>query len=79
MAFLGIAPSIMKPTALVLSLVVATIALARFQRAGFFSQSLLWPFALGSIPAAFIARVLYQWPGSVIAPPVLFYSLELFN
>src|SRR5882724_13392943 len=54
MAFVGIAPSIMKPTALVLNLLVATIALVRFQRAGYFSWSLLWPFALGSIPAAFV-------------------------
>jgi uncharacterized membrane protein YfcA len=54
MAFAGIAPATMKPTALVLNLVVASIASARFLRAGFFSWPLLWPFAIGSIPAAFI-------------------------
>jgi len=54
MAFVGIAPGVMKPTALVLNLLVATIALVRFHRAGYFSWSLLWPFAIVSIPAAFI-------------------------
>lgn len=44
----------MRPTALVLNLVVASIALIRFSRAGLFSLSLLWPFALGSIPFAFL-------------------------
>src|SRR4030095_1064235 len=44
----------MKPTALVLNLIVATIAGTRFVRAGFFSWPLLWPFVIGSIPAAFI-------------------------
>ena len=54
MAFVGIAPSVMKPTALVLNLLVASIATIRFARAGFFSWSLLWPFAAGSIPLAFV-------------------------
>src|SRR5882724_4197471 len=54
MALVGVAPSVMKPTALVLNLLVATLASVRFARAGFFSWSLLWPFALGSIPLAFV-------------------------
>ncbi len=54
MAFIGVTPNIMKPTALVLNLLVAAIATVRFYRAGFFSWALLWPFALGSIPCAFI-------------------------
>jgi hypothetical protein len=54
MALAGVAPATMKPTALVLNLIVAAIAGARFVGAGFFSWPLLWPFAIGSIPAAFI-------------------------
>ena len=54
MAFVGTAPGVMKPTALVLNLVVASIATVRFARAGYFSWSLLWPFAVGSIPLAFV-------------------------
>lgn len=54
MAFVGFSAPMMRPTALVLNLLVATIALVRFSRAGFFSWKLFWPFALGSIPLAFI-------------------------
>lgn len=54
MAFLGTPTPMMRPTALVLNLLVATIASVRFARAGLFSWQLFWPFALGSIPLAFI-------------------------
>jgi uncharacterized membrane protein YfcA len=54
MAFLGAPTPMMRPTALVLNLIVASIAALRFWRAGFFSWSRFWPFALGSIPFAFI-------------------------
>jgi len=54
MAFVGMATPAMRPTALVLNLLVASIATVRFARAGFFSWSLFWPFALGSIPLAFV-------------------------
>jgi uncharacterized membrane protein YfcA len=54
MAFVGVSTPMMRPTALVLNLLVASIAAIRFARAGFFSWSLLWPFALGSIPLAYI-------------------------
>jgi uncharacterized protein len=53
MALFGLAPAVMKPTALVMNILVATIATLRFSRAGYFSWSTLWPFALGSIPFAF--------------------------
>lgn len=54
MAFLGTAPTVMRPTALLLNLLVATIGTVQFARAGFFRWSLFWPFALGSIPAAYL-------------------------
>ncbi len=54
MAFVGMATPMMRPTALVLNLLVASIATIRFSRAGFFSWSLFWPFALGSIPLAYV-------------------------
>jgi uncharacterized membrane protein YfcA len=53
MALFGLAPAMMKPTALVLNILVATIATLRFSRGGYFSWSTLWPFAIGSIPGAF--------------------------
>jgi hypothetical protein len=54
MALMSMAPAVMKPTALVLNIVVSSIAAFRFCRAGHFSWRLFWPFALASIPAAFI-------------------------
>ncbi len=54
MALFGLAPDVMKPTALVLNIVVATVASLKFFRAGLFSWNLFWPFAATSIPAAFI-------------------------
>ena len=54
MAFVGMPTPMMRPTALVLNLLVASITSIRFARAGFFSWSLFWPFALGSVPMAFL-------------------------
>ena len=54
MAILGMAPAAMRPTALVLNLVVAIIGTVQFARAGYFRWSLFWPFALTSIPAAYL-------------------------
>ena len=54
MAFAGLPAATMRPTALVLNLLVASIATARFARAGFFSWRLLWPFAIGSVPFAYV-------------------------
>ena len=54
MALFGLAPEVMKPTALTLNILVATIATFQFYRAGFFSWNKFWPFAVSSIPFAFI-------------------------
>lgn len=54
MALCGVAPAVMKPTALVLNLLVASVTSWRFHRAGHFRRRLLWPFALTSVPFAFI-------------------------
>jgi uncharacterized membrane protein YfcA len=53
LALAGLAPEAMKPTALVLNLVVATVGTIQFARAGHFAWRTFWPFALGSIPAAY--------------------------
>lgn len=54
MALWGVSPAIMRPTALVLNLLVSSIAFLRFSRAGDFRFRLLWPFAMTSIPLAFV-------------------------
>lgn len=62
MALAGVNAAIMKPAALVLNLAVATIATFRFARAGHFSWPLLWPFAVTSVPLAFVGGAI-QLPG----------------
>ena len=54
MGVAGLAPDSMKPSALVLNLCVSLIAFAQFARAGHFRWKVFWPFALLSVPAAFI-------------------------
>lgn len=58
MALFGLAPAVIKPTALALNILVAIVATVKFQRAGRFSFSLFWPFAIASIPAAFLGGLL---------------------
>jgi uncharacterized protein len=65
MALFGVAPAVMKPTALVLNIIVAAIATTKFYRAGCFDKSLFWQFAIGSIPCAFIG-------GSIILPTQIY-------
>jgi uncharacterized membrane protein YfcA len=54
MAFAGLAPETMRPTALALNVLVATIATVRYARAGHFDWRTFWPFALASVPFAFL-------------------------
>ena len=58
MALFAIAPPVMKQTALLLNLGVSLMSFVAFYRQGYFKWNLFWPFALGSIPAAFVgARI----------------------
>lgn len=58
MALFAIAPPVMKQTALLLNLGVSLMSFIAFYRQGYFKWTLFWPFALGSIPAAFLgARI----------------------
>lgn len=59
LALADIAPAVMRPTALVLNLLVAGIAAVQFARAGHFSWRLFWPFALGSVPLAFVGGAIH--------------------
>ena len=70
-----------RPTALVLNILVATIAAAQFWRAGHFVWSLFWPFALLSTPAAYLGGYL-QLPSAMlkvlIGAVLLFSAARLF-
>ena len=54
MTLFGLAATVIRPTALVLNILVATIGSFQFWRAGHFSWKLFWPFALLSVPAAYL-------------------------
>jgi uncharacterized membrane protein YfcA len=68
MALVGVPPAIMRPTALILNLFVATIVTVRFARAGHLPWRSLVPLAIGSVPAAFIG-------GSIDLPGELYRLL----
>lgn len=54
MAIFAVAPETMRPTALVLNILVAGLATFRFARAGQVNRRLLLLCALGAVPAAFL-------------------------
>jgi hypothetical protein len=68
MAFAGVAPLEMRLVALQLNVLVSTIAMVIFYRAGHFRWRLFWPFAVASIPAAYLG-------GAVILPIAIFKIL----
>ncbi len=61
MGLFGVAPDVMRPTALVLNIVVSSFTVWRFWRAGLFRWRVLWPFLIGAIPMGFIG-------GAIILP-----------
>src|SRR5213079_63637 len=81
MALWGITPPIIRPTALVLNILVAMIGSFQFWRAGHFSWKLFWPFAFLSVPAAYFGGYL-QLPARIlkiiIGLVLLFSAARLF-
>jgi uncharacterized protein len=61
MALVGMDPTVMRPTALVLNIVVASLVVARFASARHLPLRSLIPFVVGSVPFAFVG-------GSVVVP-----------
>jgi uncharacterized membrane protein YfcA len=69
MALFGVAPAVMRPTALALNILVASIATTRYLNAGLFRWRVAWPFMLGAIPFAFVGGAV-QLPGEYYRPIV---------
>jgi uncharacterized protein len=69
MAIVGVAPVVMRPTALALNLFVASIVMVRFARAGHLPWRDLVPLVAGSIPAAFLGGLI-ELPGEIYRPLV---------
>ena len=80
MTLFSLAPAVIKPSALVLNIVVASLTSYQFWRAGHFSWSLFWPFAVLSVPLAFLGGYVNlptQW-FKVLVGLVLLYSAVRF-
>lgn len=76
MALAGMSPDVMKPTALTLNILVAAIAITKYYRVDAFSWQLFWPFAIASMPFAYLGGAL-TLPGHIYKPlvgVVLVYS-----
>ena len=69
MAIVGLSPAVMKPTALALNILAASIVTFRFARAGHIRWRALLPLILGSVPAAFVGGAILL-PAAVYKPVV---------
>lgn len=80
MGLAGFCPDVMKPTALMLNLVVAGTGTLRFARAGAFRWRTFWPFVVTSVPCAFLGGAaaldpsLYKW---LVGAVLLFAAVRL--
>jgi uncharacterized membrane protein YfcA len=69
MAICGVSADVMKPAALTLNVFVASITALQFLRAGCFSWRVFWPFAIASVPMAFVGGWI-NVPGVYYKPAV---------
>ena len=82
MALFGMAPAFMKPAALSMNVVVAGYVFFRLWRAGHFNGRLFAPFAIASIPFAWLGGAWtlrdtwYQW---LVGAALLLAAIRLFT
>jgi len=69
MALFSVPAVVMRPTALVLNILVASFTSVRYLRAGLFRWRTLWPFLVGALPMAFLGGYI-QLPGHIYRPLV---------
>lgn len=82
MALFSVAPESMRSTALVLNIFVSLFAFIQYFRAGFFNWNLFWPFAITSIPAAFIGGMISVEAGlykKILAVLLIFSVVRLLG
>jgi uncharacterized protein len=80
MFLFGVESAVVKPAALVLNIMVASLTAWQFWRAGHFSWRLFWPFAVLSVPFAFLGGYL-NLPThifKILVGVVLLYSAARF-
>jgi uncharacterized protein len=82
MGLFSLSPDVMKPTALALNILVASVATFEFYRAGLFSWRLFWPFAVASIPAAFVGGAVMlptRWYQIVVGVVLIYAAVWMFR
>jgi len=82
MGLFSFAPDVMKPTALALNILVSAVATLKFYRAGLFSWRLFWPFAIASIPAAFVGGATMlpgRWYKILVGVVLLYAAVWMFR
>ena len=82
MALAGVAPQEMRPTALLLNVVVSAVATFKFYRAGHFRWRLFWPFALVSIPAAYAGGAITlpgHWYKAIVGVILVYAAWQLWR
>ena len=82
MGIFSVAPEVMKPTALTLNILVAAIATVKFYRAGLFRWALFWPFAIASIPAAYLGGATLlptRWYKVLVGIVLLYAAVWMFR
>jgi uncharacterized membrane protein YfcA len=80
MGLIGVVPAIMRPTALVMNIAVSSISLYKFTRAGGFNWRLFLPFAITSVPMAFIGgriQLPIAWFGVLVGAVLVFSAVRL--
>jgi uncharacterized membrane protein YfcA len=81
MALVGVPPVMMRPTALLMNIGVASISLYKFARVTGFRWRLFLPFAATSVPMAFIGgriQLPVSWFGVLVGVVLLFSAARLF-
>ena len=82
LAIAAIAPEQMRPTALLLNVLVSLVATWKFSRTGMFRKDLFPPLVIASIPAAFVGGSI-ELSSAVYKPMVglvlIYAAIKLFN
>lgn len=81
MALMGVPPIMMRPTALMMNIGVASISLFNFAKVTGFRWRLFLPFAVTSVPMAFVGGRIHlpvTWFGVLVGVVLLFSAARLF-
>src|SRR3954453_16508535 len=80
MALMNVHPDVMRPTALTLNIIVATIGTIQFARAGHFAWRIFWPLAIVSVPFVFFGGAMklpYHFYKAAVGAVLVFAAVRL--